>query len=442
MTDASFTTIEGVELASVGVHDCQTGTWNCTREDIAAAVAADGDPAFRKPVVKLGHTDPRFDGEPAVGVIQNLRASPDGMTLLGDLVGVPTWLAKAMPSAYPSRSVEGIRGDVSAAGGKPYPFRLTALALLGVSPPAIESLADVRQLYGLAASSKPRAAGQVVITTPVSASRRSTTSMNDFPKPAAGASAQAWAEWAADTGRIGYDLEDSLASLLADGRATPESVIASAPARYNNQLWTETRDLRQGIAKLKAKIEARDTRDAQRVAAAAPARRPAIDPIDLALEAAYPPFPDEVAETRTMQAVRAAAAPTRTGSLPGARESLGQHYHAATGRQWTVQAAAEQADAPEPFVGSGDLPAATASGMDPQLLSKARWQDRWAITKAPTQAEAAQRLNDSIAAAKSFGDLSTAWPPTGLDDDATSYVQAYSQHLSGFRAQGSARMSG
>jgi len=151
-------TVEGVELAAVGTHDCMTGTWDCTPQDITDAVAASQEPDWRAPVIKLGHTDPRFDGQPAVGTIRNLRASDDGTRLIGDLTDMPKWLVDVMHSAYPSRSVEGLRKDI-AASGRAYSFRLTALALLGVEPPAIESLADVAKMYAVAAANSQQASG-------------------------------------------------------------------------------------------------------------------------------------------------------------------------------------------------------------------------------------------------------------------------------------------
>lgn len=144
---AALITIPAVELATVGRWPASTGVWDCTAEDLAAAVMAADDPDLRTPIVRLGHTDPRFDGEPAIGRIENLRLSADGMTLVGDLVGVPAWLAEIMPSAFPSRSVEATRNAVTASGHK-HRLILTGLALLGVELPAIERLADVAALYG------------------------------------------------------------------------------------------------------------------------------------------------------------------------------------------------------------------------------------------------------------------------------------------------------
>jgi len=147
-------TVRGVELARVGVWHASSGPWECTREQLADAVRAAGDPAFRTPVLKAGHIDPRFnavtaanDGEPALGRVTNLRLADGGDVLVGDYEGVPAWLADILPSAYPSRSVE-MNLDVETVDGARYAGVLTAVALLGVTAPAVESLADVAGLYG------------------------------------------------------------------------------------------------------------------------------------------------------------------------------------------------------------------------------------------------------------------------------------------------------
>jgi hypothetical protein len=141
-------TIPGVEIARVGTWNTSTGTWVCTPADIQDAVRAAADPTFRTPVIKLGHTDPRFDGEPAFGVIKNIRASDDGQALLGDLTGVPAWLAEMMPTSYPSRSIEATMDVVTPQGAR-YGMVVNGLALLGVSLPAIQSLAQLRERLGV-----------------------------------------------------------------------------------------------------------------------------------------------------------------------------------------------------------------------------------------------------------------------------------------------------
>ncbi|MGV9827299.1 hypothetical protein [Gordonia sp. NPDC003429] len=138
-----MTTVRDVELAKVGHWDTLTGTWSPTAADLQAAVDAHQARVLRRPVVKLGHTDPRFDGEPAFGHIDNLRV--DGETLLGDLVGVPAWLAAAMPTHYPDRSVEALC-DFAGPDGRTWPLVLTAVALLGAERPAVTTLASLQEL--------------------------------------------------------------------------------------------------------------------------------------------------------------------------------------------------------------------------------------------------------------------------------------------------------
>jgi hypothetical protein len=99
---AALTTIKGVAIARVGEWDTSTGHWVCTPEQLADAVRASRDPAFRTPVIKLGHTDPRFDGQPAVGRLENLRVDASGDVLLADLVGVPApWLKRSSTPRTP-----------------------------------------------------------------------------------------------------------------------------------------------------------------------------------------------------------------------------------------------------------------------------------------------------------------------------------------------------
>ena len=149
--------VPDVELLKTGEWPLATGTCSFTTEDLAAAVRAAQSPSVARPVIKLGHDDPRFSGEPAVGFVDNLRLSQDGSTLVGDLCGVPGWLADIMPSAYPRRSIEG-QFNYRDQAGTVHPFALTGLALLGVTPPAVGTLAtlrDVAALYQVEASTGP-----------------------------------------------------------------------------------------------------------------------------------------------------------------------------------------------------------------------------------------------------------------------------------------------
>lgn len=148
-------TLPRVELMHAGTWDLSTGPATFTKEDLSNAVSAMDCPAVRRPVLKLGHVDERFDGEPAVGWIGNL--STDGSTLWGDYTGMPRWLADVCASAYPDRSIEGWY-DFQCQLGHTHPFVLTGVALLGVAAPGIgtlQSLQDVAALYGVAASQEP-----------------------------------------------------------------------------------------------------------------------------------------------------------------------------------------------------------------------------------------------------------------------------------------------
>jgi hypothetical protein len=147
----------GIELARVGTWDLSTGPLTVTPAMLQSAAdycAAQGD-AYRAGI-KLGHTDPRFDGEPALGWLHNLRVegTGDDAVLLGDVTGMPQWLHDLGPSAYPDRSVEGYT-NFEAKDGKTWPFVIDGLAFLGITPPGmstIRSLRDIPQALGVAAS--------------------------------------------------------------------------------------------------------------------------------------------------------------------------------------------------------------------------------------------------------------------------------------------------
>lgn len=132
--------IEGVELARTGTYRLSTGEQTFTRDHLASAV--DASETGAAPRLRIGHIDPRFDGDPAIGSVKNLRLDDDGDLLIGDLVDVPEWLADNLPSIYPGRSIEAkVTEDT---------MRLTGLALLGVTAPGINALSDLEQLVAAA----------------------------------------------------------------------------------------------------------------------------------------------------------------------------------------------------------------------------------------------------------------------------------------------------
>lgn len=150
----ALATIKGVELGSVGYWDISNiQGWHPTAENLASAVAALDCPGVRRPALKFGHSGEQGVGDPSIGLIDDLRLSDDGQTLLGDFVGVPAWLADAdaegrsvIASAYPDRSGEWEHNYVCQLGHT-HPFVLHAMALLGVIRPGIGTLESLYDLY-------------------------------------------------------------------------------------------------------------------------------------------------------------------------------------------------------------------------------------------------------------------------------------------------------
>ncbi len=150
-------TLPNVELVAAGTWKLSSGRQTFTRRDIEDAVDAAACPAVGTPVIKIGHLDKRFtpnDGEPALGRVVNMRADKSGMKLLGDLAGMPGWLATISASAFPRRSIEGSY-NFTCQVGHSHPFVITALALLGITAPGVgvlSDLGDVAKLYGVEAA--------------------------------------------------------------------------------------------------------------------------------------------------------------------------------------------------------------------------------------------------------------------------------------------------
>lgn len=158
-------TVPNVEILHAGwEYPLSTGYRTFTPEDLRDCVmAANEDPSIPSPRLKIGHIDPRFnggefDGSPAFGKATNLRLSENGMSVYADYVGVPKWLADIMPTAYPSRSIEGY-DDVPKFGingmdmyesqtGHKWRFVLSACSLLGIEWPGVTVLEDLPQWYG------------------------------------------------------------------------------------------------------------------------------------------------------------------------------------------------------------------------------------------------------------------------------------------------------
>lgn len=153
MPDVELARREGVELVRVGSWRVLSGSWNPNREDILAAVEAFQCPAIRRPRLKIGHLDPRFntpapdpqfDGQPALGWFDNLRAGESGDVLIADQLALP-WLNTVQAAAYPDRSIEGRYGVVCALKHK-HPFVIDAVSMLGETPPGIPTLKSIEDL--------------------------------------------------------------------------------------------------------------------------------------------------------------------------------------------------------------------------------------------------------------------------------------------------------
>jgi hypothetical protein len=170
MPDVELVRRDAVELVRTGSWPASTGNWTPSREDLASAVKALECPAVRRPVLKVGHRDSRFtpadvgDGEPAIGWVDNLRTDESGHTLIGDYVGMPAWIGQVMASAWPDRSIEGDY-DYRCTLNHTHRFALKAVALLGVTPPAVgtlKSLQDVADLYGVNVAASDHGTGKHV----------------------------------------------------------------------------------------------------------------------------------------------------------------------------------------------------------------------------------------------------------------------------------------
>lgn len=156
-TDGALSIVRNVELCAVGIeYPLASGPATFTPEDLLQAVASQDDPAIQSPRVWLGHPDdqrfhagrttPAGSAEPALGKVLALRVEDEGMTLVGDIHGCPTWLANILASAYPNRSVEGFRYAETVTGHK-WSLVITDLALLGVCWPGVTTLSDLEALY-------------------------------------------------------------------------------------------------------------------------------------------------------------------------------------------------------------------------------------------------------------------------------------------------------
>lgn len=406
MTD--LRTISGVELMRVGAWDCSTGPWTCTPEHIAEAVRAGHDVSLTTPVVKLGHTDPRFDGTPAFGQVQNLRASADGQVLLGDLVNVPAWLADDMPSSYPNRSIEGLH-NLTAGSGFTYGFALTGLALLGATAPGVQGLAEIP---GAVAAAGARS-GRVVVL-----ERRAAPTPPTPPVAAVTSIPTVKAATMPYEVRATYDEqarnENLVQAAISQGRTTKGVAATSWRKRLNGLTGAA---LRAEQAQLQATP----------VLASLHGPRPAADPyVQIYGGQAQPSH------------VRAAAPGSREQTFTSEFDSYKRVTYDPYGPNPMLEdlkqaspaaykAALKKAGPPPTLFESGDLPPFTASGIEPGLLMKLPWHQRHRAAEEPDRAKLLRLFDDTAA---KDGDTIDAME--GRAEGAWNYVRRMSRWASGF----------
>lgn len=139
-----------VPICKIGEWDGLTGKAVITRELCDSVITAARDNEIDQARLKIGHVSSMNtalgDGAPAFGWIERPRMDDDGVTLRGDIKGVPKKLASLVGTAYKKVSVE-LRKGVRTPSGKQYPHVLSGLALLGASAPAVKGLDDLADLY-------------------------------------------------------------------------------------------------------------------------------------------------------------------------------------------------------------------------------------------------------------------------------------------------------
>lgn len=153
--------MRGIELARPGTWQLSSGTATWTKQHLIDAARYAQRPGSRPWPVKIGHSDPRFDGEPAMGWVGNVRVEDraDGPALIGDITGMPDWLAASARDAWPYRSIEGWMDFTDPETGEKFSLVGEALALLGVTAPGvstIQSLRDLPKAVGITAASGTR----------------------------------------------------------------------------------------------------------------------------------------------------------------------------------------------------------------------------------------------------------------------------------------------
>lgn len=160
-------TIPNIELISVGSWKAGGNSPGKSKDvvftelDLRNIMASLDAPDVKEPRMILGHTAPTdgpgmsdladegfFGEQPAIGKFTNLSLTSDGQKIVGDLAGVPKWLADILPTAYANRSVEVYWDVPSGIPGAPnHACVMPRVALLGTNLPAVATLEDLKILF-------------------------------------------------------------------------------------------------------------------------------------------------------------------------------------------------------------------------------------------------------------------------------------------------------
>ena len=140
-----------------GVEIFASGTWNgdkYTEKDLELMVEAYNQTKDKvKPFAKLGHDDAQFlaqqDGYPAVGWITNIYKK--GKKILADFAEVPDKVYQLIKHGAYRRVSSEIFWNMKL-GDKVYKRVIAAVAFLGGDTPAVTTLDDILNLYGLTQS--------------------------------------------------------------------------------------------------------------------------------------------------------------------------------------------------------------------------------------------------------------------------------------------------
>lgn len=259
MRPVKLATLPNVELCRLGQWQSGGGIVDVTSERLDSIVAASQDPMIDLPALKLGHNSPLNDGQPAYGWVRNLRRVGD--SLVGDITEVPEKLAAIAKHAYKRRSAE-IRFNQRGTGGKSWPATLSAVSLLGVTPPAVKGMPDLDGVYF--AEDTGDATTLFIFD--------ETATLSEEPIIHDGANAT-------DQGATAMDIKDLLAALSLPETATAEEATAAittlvekakAPALLSDPdtiviskaVWEETQRRAAQASDLEGQLSEKAVRDA------------------------------------------------------------------------------------------------------------------------------------------------------------------------------------